>query len=61
MGAWIEIPIQSPLYKKQSVAPYMGAWIEILVVYLLQYRSPSLPTWERGLKLKEAQKWIRKS
>ena len=34
-----------------SVAPLVGAWIEIRAVALLvTYTLPSLPLWERGLK-----------
>ena len=34
------------------VAPYMGAWIEIILVMLrLQVHHRSHPTWVRGLKL----------
>ena len=34
----------------QSVAPYTGAWIEIIIRYLQNYLLRSLPTRERGLK-----------
>ena len=30
MGAWIEIIIRESSYNYFPVAPYMGAWIEIL-------------------------------
>ena len=34
-----------------SVAPHVGAWIEIYGVSLLPYGQRSHPTWVRGLKL----------
>ena len=35
-----------------AVAPLVGAWIEIGELPLLEKgKSPSLPLWERGLKL----------
>ena len=35
------------------VAPFVGAWIEIIIVNSTQsYLTLSLPSWERGLKLK---------
>ena len=37
--------------KSYSVAPFVGAWIEIRCIVLMQFRSRSLPSWERGLKL----------
>ena len=36
--------------KLEMVAPYAGAWIEILTVLTKQKRKKSLPTRERGLK-----------
>ena len=30
MGAWIEIYVEMLQYLKDQVAPYMGAWIEIM-------------------------------
>ena len=30
MGAWIEITILLSQFVRKRVAPYMGAWIEIL-------------------------------
>ena len=52
VGAWIEIMLVISVDAGDLVAPLVGAWIEIrskgtgttLVV-------PSLPSWERGLKL----------
>ena len=34
-----------------SVAPHVGAWIEIRCVLHNRHRRTSLPMWERGLKL----------
>ena len=39
--------------KLEMVAPYAGAWIEILTVLTKQKRKKSLPTRERGLKFVE--------
>ncbi len=35
------------------VAPYMGAWIEIMIIMELRYLIASHPTWVRGLKFPE--------
>ena len=32
------------------VGPYMGPWIEMVVIDARQYSSESGPTWARGLK-----------
>ena len=37
--------------KDYKVAPLVGAWIEILWLYVLRFNEKSLPLWERGLKL----------
>ena len=51
MGAWIEIQFYLAVRALHLVAPYMGAWIEILTDAMdLQALISSLPTWERGLK-----------
>ena len=52
MGAWIEITAQTLRKSCITVAPSMGAWIEIKAG--LSYdvaENKSLPLWERGLKL----------
>ena len=52
VGAWIEICKPFGLIPIDLVAPLVGAWIEIIrIVYLLVSDIPSLPLWERGLKL----------
>ena len=53
VGAWIEISC-SPLISSSSlVAPLVGAWIEIAGIRTVELsRGSSLPSWERGLKLK---------
>ena len=52
MGAWIEISSMAVDTIRSMVAPFMGAWIEIGYQYLfVPLRIPSLPSWERGLKL----------
>ena len=38
-----------------QVAPLVGAWIEIAVLRVMFRHSPSLPSWERGLKFKYAE------
>ena len=35
---------------REIVAPFVGAWIEILVSRGLDCHNKSLPSWERGLK-----------
>ena len=54
MGAWIEIRIQYCSHLSNSVAPLVGAWIEIAApVSQKQPLYKSLPSWERGLKSAE--------
>ena len=51
MGAWIEIPKKHEQRLSCSVAPHVGAWIEIHDMPLDSfYGVPSHPTWVRGLK-----------
>ena len=53
MGAWIEISVATIPDKLISVAPLVGAWIEILHLRLFLHDiALSLPSWERGLKFK---------
>ena len=53
MGAWIETYVIKRMMEYLNVAPYVGAWIETLYVVSSRTRSgASLPTWERGLKLR---------
>ena len=40
---------------KSMVAPFAGAWIEILRGLLCQLSPPSLPSRERGLKSETSQ------
>ena len=35
-----------------NVAPLVGAWIEMLIMLLRKLYAKSLPSWERGLKLR---------
>ena len=50
-GAWIEITINWGA--TVNVAPFAGAWIEILkIIKQFPLRIKSLPSRERGLKLK---------
>ena len=51
MGAWIEILALSNLEKLNSVAPLVGAWIEIPEDIAKRIKQKSLLSWERGLKL----------
>jgi len=51
MGAWIEIIQRAWIDKIRRVAPYMGAWIEIIgFLVVCQNCDTSHPTWVRGLK-----------
>ena len=39
------------MFYRPSVAPGMGAWIEIRIAFdIIKERAKSLPVWERGLK-----------
>ena len=51
MGAWIEILVYMCDVAQKCVAPFVGAWIEILDVFQNNFYDASLPSWERGLKL----------
>ena len=52
MGAWIETFMPCELSQVEYVAPHVGAWIETQYLTIMENKkSPSLPTWERGLKL----------
>ena len=50
MGAWIEINRRRPYPSTGPVAPFMGAWIEIMLRLSVGLAVASLPSWERGLK-----------
>ena len=51
MGAWIEMVKASGKITAESVAPYMGAWIEMANEYMETVTSfASLPTRERILE-----------
>ena len=51
MGAWIEIYMKNEGEKFMKVAPFMGAWIEILLDFLVENTQySSHPLWVRGLK-----------
>ena len=50
MGAWIEILHLLDEAFLHSVAPLVGAWIEIAIIDGLGGILKSLPLWERGLK-----------
>ena len=50
MGAWIEISANIISASSTSVAPFVGAWIEIGCCQGQTERKSSLPSWERGLK-----------
>ena len=53
-GAWIEIISDLKLCFSICVAPYAGAWIEIDCIPAKRCSIGSLPTRERGLKLRPA-------
>ena len=50
MGAWIETNLYVKGQGLQSVAPYMGAWIETLNHSWPLFGKALLPIWEHGLK-----------
>ena len=50
MGAWIEILALKKAVEVGSVAPLVGAWIEIGKTRYVMEKFGSLPLWERGLK-----------
>ena len=52
VGAWIEIRIVFHVILICEVAPLVGAWIEIVQLRLIYSPVWSLPSWERGLKLR---------
>ena len=51
MGAWIETLTTKFRSVRLSVAPYVGAWIETIIVPAGRFDLKSHPTWVRGLKL----------
>ena len=53
-GAWIEIATPLGGVDLDQVAPLAGAWIEMQDVYTAERTMLSLPSRERGLKLKTA-------
>ena len=57
MGAWIEISKNGITFcVLSSVAPLVGAWIEISVDAKIELGVASLLSWERGLKYREDEK-----
>ena len=50
MGAWIETINPSCKVSIDTVAPYMGAWIETSKKVSDDMTFSSHPTWVRGLK-----------
>ena len=52
MGAWIEIFAVWVGEVNGTVAPIVGAWIEIVILLTFSLYDVSLLSWERGLKLK---------
>ena len=51
MGAWIEIYALKCQHDGVTVAPHVGAWIEILMEVISRFPyDVSHPTWVRGLK-----------
>ena len=53
-GAWIEMITRGIRLCSKPVAPLAGAWIEMQDVYTAERTMLSLPSRERGLKLKTA-------
>ena len=50
MGAWIEILFHPYIPYNTTVAPLVGAWIEIVRAGKSKKKNASLLSWERGLK-----------
>ena len=50
MGAWIEIGHGDADPSAETVAPFVGVWIEMLTSITFNLAIMSLPLWERGLK-----------
>ena len=50
MGVWIETQLNEETLDVQKVTPYVGVWIETIVIAPLSYRKTSLLMWECGLK-----------
>ena len=50
MGAWIEIVILLIYNCQYYVAPYVGAWIEMISFITYYIFTQSHPMWVRGLK-----------
>ena len=50
MGAWIEITMRLRISPRATVAPLVGAWIEISHSEVKNMRILSHPLWVRGLK-----------
>ena len=48
-----------PIYPLETVAPFAGAWIEIVNVVSVVPAGPSLPLRERGLKYKKEKKEVK--
>ena len=51
VGAWIEIQTLRTESRGILVAPLVGAWIEMSMYLDCDGETPSLLSWERGLKL----------
>ncbi len=51
-GAWIEIISSGAQHPLHPVAPFAGAWIEIVSYVTERADGVSLPSRERGLKLR---------
>ena len=51
VGSWIETILVRHLLAAHAVAPRVGAWIETRNRSTAAATAPSLPVWERGLKL----------
>ena len=62
MGAWIEIFGSTSLYKSCIVAPFMGAWIEIISIELCVNSdsdvAPFMGAWIEIIKASILQLWI---
>ena len=50
VGVWIEIASAILRCSAVFVTPFVGVWIEIVILSSSETSSPSLPSWECGLK-----------
>ena len=58
----LKLPLHYNHLYFESVAPFVGAWIETMkVIMTKQKKNTSLPSWERGLKHRRLQSRLRRA